>query len=161
MCVCVCIFFVWCNQNGHHPKEDLSKFGYKLNMDFFSKEILYHLATLWKPIVKISRVVKKIGGNLENLGPIFFMMNPLQRLKSIFKGWKVIKVCQERKPSSISKSIQWLNAHKLFVILKGSWFNLLVIPFKVKTLGCTHKWTKIWYPYTLQMTSKDDKYSTH
>jgi hypothetical protein len=55
-------------------------------MDFFSKEILYHLATLWKPIVKISRVVKKIGGNLENLGPIFFMMNPLQRLKSIFKG---------------------------------------------------------------------------
>jgi hypothetical protein len=69
------------SQSGDHPKNNLAKFGYILDMKVGKKNFSW----LRTPIRKS-----------DEFGTFFFMKNPLYRLKSYFKGQNLVKFANNR-----------------------------------------------------------------
>jgi hypothetical protein len=60
---------LWCSQSGHHPENNLAKFGYILDMKVEKKsKSFYVLGYLLELIIKIWRFGKKF---LLSLGHLF------------------------------------------------------------------------------------------
>ncbi len=62
------VFFgsiLWCSQSGDHPKEDLAKFGYYVNMTVKKIILLYFWLPTWT-MYRNGVIFKKIGRILAN-----------------------------------------------------------------------------------------------